>query len=186
MPDKGQLLLCQTLEWNQSISQSKPRRRWGTLTDASTVMAAHWRLSSAMRSNVALDWPVHALTLPFHDLRGLPLWRLPSMVPCSMIFGSISWQHTWPNHDTLRRLTAEAPKVWLGFWPAAKRSRSFYALSVWYAKHPSVEYEIEMDSGRVFGNKLCGKNPTQQSCLEALLWQLVTRGHTKFLLLSST
>ena len=30
------------------------------------------------------------------------------------------------------RLTAEAPEVWLGYWPAAKRIRSFYALCMIY------------------------------------------------------
>ena len=53
------------------INQSKtvtPRCRWGTPTDDSAVMAAHWCLSSATRSNDDIDWPVHALMLSFHDL----------------------------------------------------------------------------------------------------------------------
>ena len=29
-------------------------------------------------------------------------WRLPSTLPCSMIFCSVSWRQTWPNHDNLR------------------------------------------------------------------------------------
>ena len=46
----------------------------GTLTDASAaVMTAHRFLSSAMRSNDDID------------LRGLPLRRLPSTVPCLVV-----------------------------------------------------------------------------------------------------
>ena len=37
-----------------------------------------------MRSNGDIDWPVHSLILIFHDLRGLPLRRLPSTVLRSM------------------------------------------------------------------------------------------------------
>ena len=101
---------------DQSITQSKlvtPRCRWDTPTDASPVIAAHRRLSSATRSNAHdIDWSDHSLMLSFHDLRGLPLRRLPSMVPCSMIFGSISWLHTWPNYDNSRRLTVGNRGSW--------------------------------------------------------------------------
>ena len=38
-------------------------------------------------------------------LRGLPLERLSSTVPCNRIFGSVSCRQTCPNHDNLRRLT---------------------------------------------------------------------------------
>ena len=97
---------------NQSISQSKhvtPRRRWCTQTDASAMMAAHRRLSSATRSNGDIDrLLVHSLMLSFHDLRSLPLRRLPSMEPCSMIFGSVLWRQTWLNHDNSRRLTVDS------------------------------------------------------------------------------
>ena len=41
--------------------------------------------------------------MSFHDLRDLDLWRLQSAVLFCMIFGSISGQQTWPNHDGLRR-----------------------------------------------------------------------------------
>ena len=68
-------------------------------------MTAHWPLSSSMRSNYDIDWPVNSLMLSFHDLRGLHLRHLPSTVPCSMIICSVSWRQTWPNHDNLRRLT---------------------------------------------------------------------------------
>ena len=79
----------------QSINQSEPvtpRRHWGTHTDAPAVMVAHRRLYSATRGNDDNDWPVHSLILPFHDLRGLPLRRLQSTEPCSMVFGSVSWR----------------------------------------------------------------------------------------------
>ena len=32
---------------------------------------------------------------------------------------SVLWQHTWPNYDSLQRLTVKAPDVWRGDWPAA-------------------------------------------------------------------
>ena len=51
---------------------------------------------------------IHSLMLSFHDLRSLPLRCLPSMEPCSRIFGSVSWWQTWPNHDKLRRLTVDS------------------------------------------------------------------------------
>ena len=73
--------------------KSKPvtqRRHWGTLTDASTVMVAHRCLPSAKQSNADIDWPVHSLMLPLHDLRGLLLQRLLSTEPCSIIFGSVA------------------------------------------------------------------------------------------------
>ena len=53
-----------------------PRRRWGTPRDDSAV------------GNDDIDWLVRSLVLLVHDLRGLPLRRLPSTEPCSMIFGS--------------------------------------------------------------------------------------------------
>ena len=45
-----------------------PTHRWGTLTDAFAVMAAHRLLSSAMYSDDNSDWPVHSLILSFHHL----------------------------------------------------------------------------------------------------------------------
>ena len=60
----------------------------GTPTDASAALVAHRLLSSVMRSNDANDWPGHSLMLSLYDLRGLPLRRLPSNVPCSMIFAA--------------------------------------------------------------------------------------------------
>ena len=113
-----------------SINLSEPatlRRRWGTRTDASAVMAAQRRLSSATPSNDDMDWSVHSLMLSFQDLHGLSLRRRPS---CSMIFGSVSWRQTWSNNDSLQcwRLTAETPEVWLGYWPVIKRICSLYVV----------------------------------------------------------
>ena len=62
---------------------------------------------------------------PFHDLRGLFLRRLPSTVPCSMIFGSVSWRQTWPNLDNLRRLTVKVPDVRRECWSVVIHIRSF-------------------------------------------------------------
>ena len=59
-------------------------------------MVAHRLLSFAMRSNDDNDWPVTFSMLPLHDLRGLPL-------PCDTILGGISWQQTWPSHDSLQQ-----------------------------------------------------------------------------------
>ena len=58
---------------------------------------AHW---------IGADLPFHVL----HDLRGLPLRRIPSTEPCSMIVSSVWWRQTWPNHDNLRRFTVEINK----------------------------------------------------------------------------
>ena len=44
-----------------------------------------------MCSNDDIDWPVHSLMLSFYALRGLPLRRLPSTIPCNMIFRSPGW-----------------------------------------------------------------------------------------------
>ena len=57
-----------------------------TPTDASATMGVHRLLSSAMRSNDDNDWPVHSLMLSLHDLRDLPLQRLPSAVHCVFFF----------------------------------------------------------------------------------------------------
>ena len=72
----------------------------------------HRPLSSAMRSNDDIHWPVHSLMLSFHDFRGLPLRRLPSTVPGSMIYGSVSWRQTRPNYDNLRCLTVDSKSSW--------------------------------------------------------------------------
>ena len=59
----------------------------------------------------------HSLMLSLRDLRGLLLRRLPPKEPYRMIFGSLSWRQTWPNHEKndAWRLTAEAPEVRLGY-----------------------------------------------------------------------
>ena len=59
-------------------------------TDASAVMINYRLLSSAKRSNDDNDWPAKFLMLYHHDLRILPLRRLPSTVPCSIIMRSAS------------------------------------------------------------------------------------------------
>ena len=59
-----------------------------TPTDAFAAMVAHRLLPSAMRSNDDSDRPVNSLMLSLRDLRGLPLRRLPSTVPCSMILAA--------------------------------------------------------------------------------------------------
>ena len=56
---------------------------------------------TAMTSFDGGDWPVHSLMLSFHDLRGLPLRRPPSTVPCSMVLqkaagNPIKWPE-WHN-----------------------------------------------------------------------------------------
>ena len=63
------------------------RRRWGTQTDASAVMAVHRLLSSAMRSNDDIDWSVHFLisSLPFRELRGL--CSATTTTNCSLQYG---------------------------------------------------------------------------------------------------
>ena len=66
------------------------KRRWDTPTVTFAVMVAHRPLSSAVgvHSNDNIDWPVHSLMFSLHDLCGLPLRRLPSTVPCSMILAA--------------------------------------------------------------------------------------------------
>ena len=66
-------------------------RRWSTPTDASDMMAAHRRLSSATRSHDDIGWRVHSLMLSSHELCGLPLRRLPSTEPCSMISNALTY-----------------------------------------------------------------------------------------------
>ena len=57
-----------------------------------------------------------------------PTRRPPSTVLCSMIFRSVSWRQTWPNHDNLRRLTIKVTDVRRIYWPVAVRTLSFTAL----------------------------------------------------------
>ena len=79
-------------------------------------MVAHQLLPFAMRNCCRSDWPVHSLMLSFHDLRGLPLRRIPSIVPCSMVFGSTSRQQTWPNYGYLWCLTVDNTDAWTLSW----------------------------------------------------------------------
>ena len=114
------------------------RRCWGTLTDTAAAMTAHRPPSSAMYSNDETNRS--SLMLSFHDIRGLPLRRPPSTVPCSTIFGSVSRGQTWPNHDSLRRLPVDSksPDIRQGYWPVATHIHLVcFLLSVWYGKHSS-------------------------------------------------
>ena len=72
-------------------------------TVAPAVMVSHRIMSSAMSISDDIDWPVLSLMLSYHDLRDVR--QLPSTLPRSIIFGSVSWRQTWPN---LRRLTVDS------------------------------------------------------------------------------
>ena len=133
-----------------------PKRRWDTPTDPFTAMTAHRPLSSAMHSNYDIDWPVHSLMLSFHDMRGLPLQRLLSTVPCGMIFGSVSWRQTWSNHDSLRRLTVKAPDVRQGYRPVATHIFVCFILSVWQAKHSTVAFVFKRLNSHL---QICRQRP---------------------------
>ena len=109
-----------------------PGRCWCTPTDAPAMMVAHRLLSSVMRSSDDSDWPVHSLMLSFHHLRGLPLRRLPSTVPCIMVFGSALYQQTWLNYDNLRLLTVRTPDIRQGRWPVSVYIR-FFCVATSYA-----------------------------------------------------
>ena len=95
---------------NQSIKSIKirdahaslgvPRQmppRWWSPIDTGPLQCG-WMMTD-------INGPVNSFMLSFHDLRSLPLRHVPPMEHCSMIFSNLSWQHTWPNHDKLRRLT---------------------------------------------------------------------------------
>ena len=107
-----------------------PRRRLGTSTHThtSTAMVAHRLLSSAMHCKDN-DWPVNSLMVSFHDLRCQSLRRLPSTVPCSMLFGSVSWGQTWPNHDNLF-LTSDCHTYLIKHHPVAFVLKSLYSAAL--------------------------------------------------------
>ena len=69
--------------------------------------------------------------LSFHDIRSLPLRRLPSTVSCSMIVGSVSWRQTWLNHDSLRRFIVKATDVRRRYRPVSIHIRL-------YARHANL------------------------------------------------
>ena len=77
---------------NQSVKTRDAQARWGTPTDR--CLRCDGRPTTPVLCNAELndgiEWPVHSLILSFHDLRGLPLRRLPSIEPRSMIFVSVS------------------------------------------------------------------------------------------------
>ena len=115
-----------------------PRRRWGVVRQMICCDDCP-STSSAMGSNDDIDWPVHSLMLSLHDLRGILLRWLPSTVPWSIIFGSVSWRHAWPSHVSLRRLTIDSKSscsdVRRGYRPV-----SIHMLSIWHAKHSPVSF----------------------------------------------
>ena len=76
------------------------------------LWTAHQPLSSTMCSDDDINWPVHSLMLSLCDLCSLLLQRLPSTVPCSMIFSSISWWHTCQNHNNLLCLMVDSKSSW--------------------------------------------------------------------------
>ena len=115
-----------------------PKHCWGIPTDASAAMVAHGVLSTAMHINDDNDWPVHSLMLSIHDIHGLPLWRILSDVPCSMIYDSVSWCRHGRTMITCDAwwLTITVPDVWQGYRGAAIRIRTFYALRMIYQASP--------------------------------------------------
>ena len=102
------------VKYSNCLILMTPRRHCSIMTYASPVTTAHRLLPSAMWSSDDNDWPVHSLMLSLHDLRSPAEWRIPSTVRYSMIFTSVSWLQTRPNHDSLQRLTVtvKAPDVW--------------------------------------------------------------------------
>ena len=117
--------MCSNMWW----SSGKKWKRfgfpyWGTQTRCIHRDDCYWPLSSVMHINDDIDWPVLSLMLSFHDLQGLPLRRLPSTVPSSMILGhgrTIIVCNAW-------WLTVKAPEVRQVYWPVALHICLFYAL----------------------------------------------------------
>ena len=112
-------------------------------------MTAHRLQPSAMRSNDNIDWPVHPLMLSFHDLRDLPLRRLPSTVPRSMILGSVAYPDDRHGRTMITcdacRLTVKAPDVRLSF----ALSRRLWAFLYFIRKRNSKFNQI---TNRLFSN----------------------------------
>ena len=98
-----------------------PRHRWDTLADDSTVMAAHRLLSSVMCSNVGINWPVHSLMLPFHDLRILPLWWLLYHPLFLVVWISTAYHDGRRGQNIITCntlwLIVKAPDIWWQFDP---------------------------------------------------------------------
>ena len=100
------------------------KRRWGTSTDASTVMAA----SDSVKFDRLIgcsdddnDCPVHSLMSSLHDLRGLPLWRLPYHLLFRVVL-ILAAHHIGRHGRTLTTcdawlLTVTTSNVWRGYWP---------------------------------------------------------------------
>ena len=62
-----------------------------------------WDDKCRSRSYRFVEWQkLYELNVVF---KGLPLRTTPYTVSCNMVFGCISCRHTWPNYDSLRRLT---------------------------------------------------------------------------------
>ena len=85
----------------------RPLRRWvySDWMNASAAMTAHRPLPSTAQFISKFGTSIRYEV--FAALRGLP-----STFPCSMIFGSVSWRHTWPNHESLRRWTVDSESSW--------------------------------------------------------------------------
>ena len=165
-----------------------PKRRWRPPTDTCAAITAHRHLSSAMCSNDDVGWPIHSLMLSFHDLRGLPMWRLPSTVPCNMIFGSISWRQTCLNHDKLRRQTrsnAFLKSIWLwksSFW--CSKCFTTKALSWKYVHSGSVIWSLLVTLPRspgrhIRGPKLLGSGGSMVACMQNVHLHIVAYGCKK-------
>ena len=76
---------------------------WGAMVDVRAVKDHHSSLSSAWLRREAMLQPVQSFTLSNQDFLCLPLRRLPSTVPWSMVLDRDSWRETWPYQASLRR-----------------------------------------------------------------------------------
>ena len=120
-----------------------PKRRWCTLTGASTAMVPHWLLLPVMRRNDNNDWPVHSLMLSLHDLQSssatndeyhllfTEAWFWQCIVTVDM---AEPWYretlHGWQVKFLMScEDTNLAPYVFVRFM-----------LFVWYAKHPPAAF----------------------------------------------
>ena len=100
-----------------------------------------------MRSNYDNDRPVHFLTLCLHDLRGPPLLRLPSTVPCSMVLAAyLDGRHgqvlitcdAWPMTTKVSDVGEDINLLPYVF--------DRIMLFVWYVKHPPVAFVFKTDT----------------------------------------
>ena len=91
-----------------------PKRRWGVIRQTPLPQWSPIDFGRLRRDAMSDDgdWPVHSLMFSLHDLRSLHLRRIQSIVPCSMIFDSVSRRQIWPNHVYLQRLTVYIKSTW--------------------------------------------------------------------------